>query len=351
MTVANGNGADSRSKAYATLLTKRSYLPGALVLHQSLVDQGSAYPLVVFATRELPQDAREILARRGIRVREIEYLQPPADKQADFDEHDLRFQDTWTKLRVFEMAEYEVSWPVRVRRRGSARIASLTPAHGKVVLSPCSVSSSSTVTCSVRGIWTSCSRCRSRTDGSQPPMLAPATRKSILTTRQTGPSEQVVTLSHFRGRRADAPLIGVIRVPENCGHTQARFTTPLAAADFSRPTHDRLNSGLVVLRPSQSTFDGIVSFLHNDERVPTYKFPDQDLLADYFKDRFLPISYRYNALKTLRYCHAPMWRDEDVKNVHYIMKKPWDCQLREGDPDFETHSWYANRLRSSSFRP
>lgn len=117
MTIANGNGnghgADSYSKAYATLLTKRSYLPGALVLHQSLVDQGSAYPLVVFATRELPQDAREILTRRGIRVREIEYLQPPADKQADYDEHDLRFQDTWTKLRVFEMAEYEVSWPSR----------------------------------------------------------------------------------------------------------------------------------------------------------------------------------------------------------------------------------------------
>lgn len=98
-------------KAYATLLTKRSYLPGALVLHQSLLDQKSAYPLVVFATRELPPDAREVLTRRGIKVREIEYLQPPPDKQADLDEHDLRFQDTWTKLRVFEMAEYEVGLP------------------------------------------------------------------------------------------------------------------------------------------------------------------------------------------------------------------------------------------------
>ncbi len=105
----NGNARPATSKAYATLLTKRSYLAGALVLHQSLVEQQSAYPLVVFATQELPQDARDILQRRGIRVREIEYLQPPADKQADFDEHDLRFQDTWTKLRVFEMAEYDVS--------------------------------------------------------------------------------------------------------------------------------------------------------------------------------------------------------------------------------------------------
>lgn len=108
---ANGaaNGSGTPSKAFATLLTKKSYLAGALVLHQSLVENKSAYPLVVFATKELPQDARDILGRRGIHVREIEYLQPPPDKQANLDEHDLRFQDTWTKLRVFEMAEYDVS--------------------------------------------------------------------------------------------------------------------------------------------------------------------------------------------------------------------------------------------------
>lgn len=138
------------------------------------------------------------------------------------------------------------------------------------------------------------------------------------------------------------------RIPENCAHTRASLTTPLSADEFSLPTHDRLNSGLVVLRPSQATFDGIVDFLNTDERVPGYKFPDQDLLADFFKDRFLPISYRYNALKTLRYCHAPMWRDELVKNVHYILKKPWNCQLPEGDPDYDTHKWCVAQCRARS---
>ncbi|GAA5866408.1 hypothetical protein JCM3774_004670 [Rhodotorula dairenensis] len=274
----------SKTKAFATLLTKRSYLPGALVLHQSLQDQRSAYPLVVFATRELPADAREILARRGIKVREIEYLQPPPDKQADLDEHDLRFQDTWTKLRVFEMAEYE-----RLVLLDSDMLC--TQNMDELLEMPLEegwIAAAHACTCNPK------------------------------------------KLSHYPPDW----------VPENCGHTQAKLTTPLAAADFSRPTHDRLNSGLVVLRPSQSTFDGIVSFLHTDERVATYKFPDQDLLADYFQNRFLPISYRYNALKTLRYCHAAMWRDEDVKNVHYILKKPWYCQLPESDPDHETHSWW-----------
>ena len=129
------------------------------------------------------------------------------------------------------------------------------------------------------------------------------------------------------------------RIPENCGHTQAVFTTPLAVEKFTKPTHSRLNSGLVVLQPSSETFSQILDFLYNDPRVSTYGFPDQDLLADFFHGKFLPISYRYNALKTLRYCHKEMWRDEDVKNVHLILKKPWYNQLPEGDPDHETHKW------------
>lgn len=196
--------------------------------------------------------------------------------------------------------------------------------------------SSSTATCCACGIWTSCSRCRSTTAGSPPHTPVPATLANSLTTRKNGESAVLfpwldqLLLTRF-----------ICRIPENCGHTQARLTTPLAPSDFSKSTHDRLNSGLVVLRPSRSTFDGIVSFLNTDPRVATYKFPDQDLLADFFKDRFLPISYRYNALKTLRYCHAEMWRDEDVKNVHFILKKPWYYTLPESDPDYEVHAWCA----------
>ena len=95
-------------KAWATLLTKTSYLQGALVLHHSLAEHGTRYPFVVFATKELPQDARVILQQRGIAVRDIDYLQPPDEQRKKLDEHDRRFEDTWTKLRVFEMAEYDV---------------------------------------------------------------------------------------------------------------------------------------------------------------------------------------------------------------------------------------------------
>lgn len=95
---------------WATLLTKPSYLQGALVLKHSLTKVGSAHPLVVYATKELLRDAREVLESHGIVVRSVEYLEPAKDLQTELDEHDKRFADTWTKLRCFELVEYDVSY-------------------------------------------------------------------------------------------------------------------------------------------------------------------------------------------------------------------------------------------------
>ncbi|GAA5923506.1 hypothetical protein JCM3775_000409 [Rhodotorula graminis] len=271
-------------RAWATLLTKTSYLQGALVLQHSLVQHGTKYPFVVFATEELPEDARDILRRRGIAVRDIDYLEPPKEQRKELDEHDRRFADTWTKLRVFEMAEYErlvLLDSDMLCVRNMDELLELPLEEGWIA-------AAHACTCNPR------------------------------------------KLAHYPDDW----------VPENCGHTSAVRTTPLPHTSFSKPTHTRLNSGLVVLRPSLDTFSRMLSFLHTDPRVSTYSFPDQDLLADFFEGRWLPLSYRYNALKTLRYCHSPMWRDEDVKNVHFILKKPWYYQLPESDPDAELHAWW-----------
>jgi lipopolysaccharide biosynthesis glycosyltransferase len=51
------------------------------------------------------------------------------------------------------------------------------------------------------------------------------------------------------------------------------------------------------------------------------KFPDQDLLSLHFKGKVRFLGYEYNALKTLRECHSNIWRDDKVRNVHYILDK------------------------------
>jgi len=84
--------------AYVTLLTQTSYLAGVLVLDQSLRSVGSKYPLVVMVTPSLPDDVRAVLRNRRIRTRDVDSLQPP-DRNHTLAEHDIRFADTWTKLR------------------------------------------------------------------------------------------------------------------------------------------------------------------------------------------------------------------------------------------------------------
>lgn len=88
----------SPKAAWVTLLTRSSYLAGALVLHQSLNSVGTTYPLVVMATPQLPGEAREILKKRGIVIRDIDQLLPTEGTHS-LAAHDERFGDTWTKLR------------------------------------------------------------------------------------------------------------------------------------------------------------------------------------------------------------------------------------------------------------
>lgn len=83
-------------RAYLTLITTKEYLPGLLVLHKTLQDVGSKYPLVVMATPSLPQEVHDVLARKGIDISVVEPLYP---KDSKLTAHDIRFAETWTKLR------------------------------------------------------------------------------------------------------------------------------------------------------------------------------------------------------------------------------------------------------------
>jgi hypothetical protein len=112
------------------------------------------------------------------------------------------------------------------------------------------------------------------------------------------------------------------RTPKNCaysaispnkGSLQATPVTPT-----SPRTHKLLNSGLVVLTPSMRLLDTIINFIHTSPEVPGYRFPDQDALAAVFVDRWIPLPYIYNALKTLRTVHKSLWKDDDLKNIHYM---------------------------------
>lgn len=123
------------------------------------------------------------------------------------------------------------------------------------------------------------------------------------------------------------------RVPENCGFTAADKSTgqPQPLTSDSPRNHRLLNSGTVVLTPSQEDYDTLIHTMNTHPAVPDMIFFDQDLLPIVYDDKWLPLPYIYNGLKTLRGCHSDLWKDNDVKILHYILQKPWKSRTIEQD--------------------
>jgi lipopolysaccharide biosynthesis glycosyltransferase len=106
-----------------------------------------------------------------------------------------------------------------------------------------------------------------------------------------------------------------------------------------------MNGGLQVVNPSSTVYQLILDYLSSDAAIDL-DFADQSLLSDLFKNRWVPLPYIYNALKTLRWegVHPQIWRDDKVKNMHYILApKPWDEMNERGEfiGKDETHGWWV----------
>lgn len=134
------------------------------------------------------------------------------------------------------------------------------------------------------------------------------------------------------------------RIPENCAYT-TQHPHPLHAQTVA-PSPDAgvgmLNSGVLVLTPSTQIYGEITSALDDTGRVEGYDFPDQELLSDIFRGRWVALPYVYNALKTLRWddVHGSIWRDEMVRAVHYIFAlKPWHEGITEKDVREDSEVW------------
>ena len=107
-----------------------------------------------------------------------------------------------------------------------------------------------------------------------------------------------------------------------------------------------MNGGLQVVNPSKPVYDLILAHMESDAAIDM-DFADQSLLSDLFKGRWVPLPYIYNALKTLRWenVHSEIWRDDKVKNIHYILApKPWD-EMNAGGKNISkdpTHGWWVD---------
>lgn len=265
------------SKVWTTLITNTAYLSGLLTLDASLKYSGSKYPLVALYTDSFPQEGIEALDRRGIPRKKIPYLLPKTHK--DFT-NDPRFYDCWSKLTPFSLVEYE-------------RVVQLD--SDMLVL-------------------------QNMDELMEIPLDGP---------EEKGEGKRVFAASHAcLCNPLKKPHYPKDWIPENCAFT-AQHGKPDEAQVTGAPSDMGItmpNGGLQVVIPSADTYELIVRAL-GEEKTGAYDFSDQSLLGDVFHGRWVALPYIYNALKTLRWkgVHDAIWRDDKVKNIHYILSpKPWD---------------------------
>ena len=256
--------------AWVTLLTQPNYTVGVRTLRASLEKSGTPYPLVVLVTETIDEATRQELQRDGCLLRDVEPLRPGSTVQDHY--ANARFAEVWTKLTAWQLTEFErivfLDADMLVTRNMD-ELFSLDLADGAIA---------------------ACHACRCNPNkiASYPASWNP----------------ENCFYSHWNG----------------AGHTSSG---PDGVDDY-------LNGGFLVLSPDRAVFDDMVEQLAGVDDLSRFPFAEQDFLNEYYLGRWVPLPYVYNALKTLPFQHPSMWNSDEVKNIHYIIDKPWEKPL---DPD------------------
>ncbi|KAH8823997.1 glycosyltransferase family 8 protein [Flagelloscypha sp. PMI_526] len=282
-------------EVYLTVLTQPAYLAGALVLHRSLQSVHSKYPLVVAVTKcTLPREVLDAVRRRGLRIVEIEPVVPGRWKNTQ----ERRLQEAWTKLRAFELVQFD-----------------------KIVLLDSD-------------------------------MLVRKNIDDLFARTHPLPADWIAATHVCACNPLRINTYPIDWIPENCAHTAVRTPLdepPMYSSAGPRP-YTQLNTGLVVLTPNKALAEDIIDYLESvtalgnlseEELAQKYYFADQDLITEYFEGRWKPLPWYYNALRPLREVHPHMWSDKEVRIVHYILRiKPWNERVRKGSRFEVVNGWW-----------
>ncbi|KAK4162642.1 family 8 glycosyltransferase [Cladorrhinum sp. PSN259] len=288
--MSDGTRAANSDKVWTTLITSLSYLPGLLTLHYSLIQKHkSKYPLIALYTDAFPSLGLDALHARSIPTQHIKTILPASSKPYS---QDPRFTDCWTKLVPFSLTQY-------------ARVVQLDS-----------------------------------------DMLVLQNMDELFDLPLDPSSDRVFAAGHACVcNPLGKPHYPPSWIPENCAFTAQALQDPDLAQKSGgdprqlSPEPSYCNGGLQVVQPSLEHWSQILEYMNS--HASELDFADQSVLSKVFKGRWVAVPYVYNALKTLRWegVHDTLWRDEEIKNLHFILTpKPWE-EEESRDAD-ETHKWW-----------
>ncbi len=344
---------------WTTLITNTNYLSGLLTLDYSLKKHKSKYPLVALYTDTFPQEGHQALDSRKIPKKRVKYLLPSVHKDYS---NDTRFYDCWSKLTPFSLVEYE-----RVVQLDSDMLVLKNMDElMELELDPPSLEGkgNKVFAASHACVCNPLKKPHYPQDWSVPVLRQAVCATTCPHTSTIGDRtatsfdhshiDHIIEKNSERNQStfADRSKLSfwfqivtnaIDRIPANCAFTTQHADPEAAQKHGASPTAGlaMVNGGLQVVNPSNAIYNAILEHMSTSSAIGDYEFADQSLLSDLFADRWVPLPYIYNALKTLRWkeVHAPIWRDDEVKNIHYILSpKPWDESPQTSTE--ETHKWW-----------
>ena len=289
-----------QKRAWVTLVTRETYLAGVIALAYTLLEKHrSAYPLIVLITPSLPEDCLEPLRstfwKTRLQVHGVQPLLPPASSAPVSGVAD-RFADTYTKLRAFGLLDYD------------------------------------------RCVFVDADM-----------VILNQSPDAIFDTKL--PAKDWIAATHACVCNLDSDAWA----PKDWTKANCAYSQPVARENKGTPilasspeTHHLLNSGLFVYEPNLEGWNEMMDKFNTSDQVPHYKLPDQDFLTDFYRNKWLPLPWSWNAIKTMRYWHPKLWVDENVHILHYIVDKPWNRRLASDGiaghlgRDGVTHQWWWN---------
>ncbi|CAO96433.1 glycosyltransferase family 8 protein [Erwinia tasmaniensis] len=258
-------------KAWVTLLTQPDYLVGVRALHGSLRACHSRYPLVVMVTENIDDAQRQLLEQEGCLLRAVAPLRP--DPTLTHRYANARFSEVWTKLAVWTLTEFE---------RVAFLDADMLVTQNMDELFSLSLPA---------GTLAACHACRCNPNG-------------------------------IASYPADWR-------PENCFYSWCTGVDHVQQLD---KVDNYLNGGFLLLTPDKTVFAEMLAQLSALDDLSDYLFAEQDFLNQFYRGRWQPLPWIYNALKTIPHQHPAAWDISRVKNIHYILDKPWQKQPDKADP-------------------
>ena len=276
-----------KKRCWATLLTNQAYVSGVKALLNSLSEHcESDYRLLIMVTDGVPEGTRaELAALADSDVLLVPWVACPHGTAAYMAP---QFTECWTKLRVWELEEYDRIVLLDADMVVVRNIDSLLDDDG------------GDMTCG-------------RDDGDDGGGGFGTAASCFV--RAVHECSCVV-------KRGDAGW--------PCAHTcgSADHLTPQRTSELSY-----FNSGLLVLKPSRLVFEHMLVALAATDlaRCP---FADQDFLNGYFRNAWAALPWVFNATKGLYASHRTadctgkpaVWDAQRVRNIHYTMAKPWDLK-------------------------